>query len=194
MSNYVGYLLAGLGGGAVVASLALGLVLCYRTSGVVNFAQAAMGVYVAFAYFEFRESGDVVLPVIGLPSRFHVITNPSLFSSLVFAVVAAAILGLVVYWLLFRPLRRAPALARIVASLGLMLYLQESIRIRFPTSGAAVVTRWPVLPEGAGPPARHLGDAEPAAPRRARHRGHRRAVGGLPIHTLRPHDPGRGEQ
>jgi branched-chain amino acid transport system permease protein len=147
MSSYVGYLLAGLGGGAVVASLALGLVLCYRTSGVVNFAQAAMGAYVAFAYFEFRESGDVVLPVIGLPSRFHVITNPSLFSSLTFAVVAAAVLGAVVYWLLFRPLRRAPALARIVASLGLMLYLQESIRIRFPTSGAAMVTRWPVLPE-----------------------------------------------
>jgi branched-chain amino acid transport system permease protein len=147
VNNYLGYVLAGLGGGAVVASLALGLVLCYRTSGVVNFAQAAMGGYVAFAYFEFRESGDVVLPLIGLPNLFHVITNPSLFSSLVFAVIAAALLGAAVYWLLFRPLRRAPALARIVASLGLMLYLQESMRIRFPTSGAAVVTRHPVLPE-----------------------------------------------
>ena len=148
MSLYTGYLLSGLGGGAVVASIALGLVLCYRTSGVVNFAMAAMGVYIAFAYFEFRESGDVVLPIIGLPSRFHLITWPSLFSSLVYAVVLAALLGFVVYWVLFRPLRRAPALARVVASLGLMLYLQEVVRIQFPIVGAAVMHRRSVLPEG----------------------------------------------
>lgn len=154
MSTYVGYLLAGIGGGAVIASLALGLVLCHRTSGVVNFALAAMGAYVAFAFFEFRDKGDLVLPIIGLPARVHLLTNPTLFSALVFAVVVAAILGLAVYWLLFRPLRRAPALARVVASLGLLLYLQEMIRIRFPTAGAAVVQHWTVLPES---PVRLLG-------------------------------------
>ena len=51
-------MLAGLGGGAVVASLALGLVLSFRSSGVVNFAHAAMGMYVAYAFFEFRETGE----------------------------------------------------------------------------------------------------------------------------------------
>ena len=76
MSTYLGYLLAGLGSGAVIASLALGLVLSHRTSGVVNFAHAAMGMYVAFAYFEFRETGELVLPFLGLPARIYLLPRP----------------------------------------------------------------------------------------------------------------------
>lgn len=146
MSEYIGYLLAGIGGGAVIASLAIGLVLCHRTSGVVNFGLAAMGAYVAFAHFEFRETGDLVIPVLGLPNRFHLMTNPTAFSALLVSTVLAAVLGAVAYWLVFRPLRRSPALARVVASLGLMLYLQEMIRIRFPVAGSAVVKRRAILP------------------------------------------------
>lgn len=131
----------------MVASLALGLVLTCRTSGVVNFAHAAMGTYVAFAFFEFRENGDLVLPILGLPSRVHLLATPTLAASLVFAVVLSAAVGLVVWGLVFRPLRRAPALARVVASLGLLLYVQEVVRLRFPVAGAAVVTRRQVLPE-----------------------------------------------
>lgn len=130
-----------------MASLALGLVLSFRASGVVNFAHAAMGVYVAFASYEFRESGDVVLPFLGLPARFHLLGTPTLAAQLAFTVLLAAGLGLVVFGLVFRPLRRAPALARVVASLGLMLYLQETVRLRFPTAGATLTTRRPVLPD-----------------------------------------------
>lgn len=145
LSTYLGYLFAGLGGGAVVASLALGLVLTHRSSGVVNFAHAAMGMYVAFAFFEFRETGDLVLPILGLPGRVHLLARPVLASALVFAIVLAIVVGLVVYLLVFRPLRQAPALARVVASLGLLLYIQEIVRLRFPVSGASVVTHRPVL-------------------------------------------------
>ena len=133
----------------MVASLALGLVLSHRTSGVVNFAHAAMGMYVAFAFFEFRETGDLVLPLIGLPSRFHLLARPTLASALVLAVVLAAVLGLVVFALVFRPLRHAPALARVVASLGLLLYLQEVVRLRFQVAGSAVVARREVLSQDA---------------------------------------------
>lgn len=85
----------------MVASLALGLVLTCRTSGVVNFAHAAMGMYVAFAYFEFRDQGNLVLPIIGVPARIHLLDTPTLAAALVFATVLAAVLGLVVYWLIF---------------------------------------------------------------------------------------------
>jgi branched-subunit amino acid ABC-type transport system permease component len=122
-------------------------VLTHRSSGVVNFAHAAMGMYVAFAYFEFRETGDFVLPIIGLPDRVHLLARPTLASALGFAAALAVVLGLVVYVLVFRPLRQAPALARVVASLGLLLYLQEIVRLRFPVSGASVITRRPVLAE-----------------------------------------------
>ncbi|MEO6989823.1 MAG: ABC transporter permease [Aquihabitans sp.] len=147
MSAYLGYLLSGLGGGAVVASLALGLVLTHRSSGVVNFAHAAMGMYVAYAYFEFRATGDLVLPILGLPDRIHLLTRPTLISSLVVALILAALVGLLVYGLVFRPLRQAPALARVVASLGLYLYITEIVRLRFPVAGASVTARRSILPE-----------------------------------------------
>jgi branched-subunit amino acid ABC-type transport system permease component len=130
-----------------VASLALGLVLTWRTSRVVNFAHAAMGTYLAYAYFEFRDRGDLVLPFLGLPERVHLLPTPTLAASLVFALVLSALVGLLVYWLVFRPLRQAHPLARVVASLGLYLYFQEITRLRFPTAGATAVTRFPVLPE-----------------------------------------------
>lgn len=121
--------------------------LTWRSSHVLNFAHAAMGTYVAYAYFEFRDRGDLVLPILGLPARVHLLPTPTLAASLFVALLLAASLGLVVYWLVFRPLRRAPSLARVVASLGLFLYFQEITRLRFPTAGASVVTRFPVLPE-----------------------------------------------
>lgn len=154
MSDSIGYLFAGLGGGAVIASLALGLVLEHRASGVLNFAHAAIGMYLAYAYFEFRATGDLVLPLIGLPSRFHLLARPTLASALVVVALLGAVLGIVVFWLVFRPLRHAPPLARLVASLGLLLYLQEVVRLQFPTAGASVVVRRPILPDG---PVRFLG-------------------------------------
>ena len=74
--------------------------------------------------------------------------TPTLAAALLFALVLSALLGLATYWLVFRPLRQAPALARVVASLGLFLYLQEVVRLQFPVAGASAVTRFPVLPEG----------------------------------------------
>ncbi|MBL8778931.1 MAG: ABC transporter permease [Acidimicrobiales bacterium] len=142
-------LLLGLGAGSVIASLALGLVVAYRASGVVNFAHAALGMYVAFAYFELRRTGDLVLPILGLPERvglFPVHTDeatglttnvPTEVTALAICLVLGAGAGLIVYLLIFRALRHAPALARVVASLGLLLYLLALAGIRFGGSSAA---------------------------------------------------------
>jgi branched-chain amino acid transport system permease protein len=89
----------------VYAALGLGLVLVHRSSGVVNFAHGAMAMLVTYAFVELR-------PDLGL------------WPALAVSVVAAAGLGLVVHVLVFRPLRTAPALARVVASVGLLATLQ----------------------------------------------------------------------
>ena len=156
MTSFLQYALAGLGGGAVVAALALGLVLEFRTSAVINIAHAATGLYIAYAYFEFRESGDLVLPILGLPERVHLLETPTLAISIVVALVLAAVVGVLLYVLIFRALRQASSLARIVASLGLFLYFQEVVRLRFSGAGAGVTQRFPVLPET---PVRLLGTA-----------------------------------
>jgi branched-subunit amino acid ABC-type transport system permease component len=122
-------------------------VLTHRVSGVVNFAHAATGMYLAFAYFQFRDTGDLVLPVIGLPSRVRLLGTPTLATAVVVATLLAALLGALLYWVVFRPLRDAPPLAGVVASLGLMLYLQEVVRLNFGPTSAATVNRFPILPE-----------------------------------------------
>jgi branched-subunit amino acid ABC-type transport system permease component len=147
-------MLAGLGGGAVVAALAVGLVLCFRTSGVVNFAYGAMGMYLAYVYLELRRTGELLLPVVGLPSRIPLVQRPTVATALVVAVVVAAAFGAAVYWLVFRPLRNAPALARVVASLGLLVYLQEVVRLEVPSGSAVLAGRNSLLPED---PVRLLG-------------------------------------
>ncbi len=129
--NHVSYLLLGLGGGAVVAALAIGVVITYRASNVINLGHAAIGMYVAFVYYELRRSGDVVLPVLGLPGRVALIDRPTVASALVISALVAAAVGAVVFLAIFRPLRSAPPLARVVASLGLMVYLIGVVDIRF---------------------------------------------------------------
>lgn len=118
--------------------------LTFRASNVVNFAHAAMGMYVAYVYFGLRNfdldgadrGGDLVLPIVGLPARVHVVDRPTVATALLVAIVVAVALGAFVYAAVFRPLRHAPPLARVVASLGVYLYLQSVMQLRIGTTGA----------------------------------------------------------
>ena len=131
MLDHLTYLVLGLGGGAVIAALAIGVVITHRASNVINLGHAAIGMYVAFAYYELRRSGDLVLPILGLPGRVSLIDRPTVASALLICAVLAAVVGAVVFLLIFRLLRSAPALARVVASLGLMVYLIGVVDLRF---------------------------------------------------------------
>ena len=106
MSQFLVYVILGLGPGAVHALLGLGLVTVYRGSGVLNFGHASIAMYVAFVFRWFRQE-------VGWPT-------PVAFA---LSLVAAALLGLLVHLLVMHPLRHAPVLARVTASLGLLLTL-----------------------------------------------------------------------
>ena len=128
MSQYVLFLLLGLGAGAVYAILGLGLVLEYRSSGVINFAQGAIAMFIAYAYIDLRTTGYLMLPVVGIPSRVRVFGDGiATIPALVIALVYAAALGLLIFVLVFRPLRSSPPLARLVASVGLMIVVQAMV-------------------------------------------------------------------
>ena len=151
----------GLASGALIAAISLGLVVTYRGSGVVNFANSAIAMYVAYVYAVLRRDGDLFLPP--LPNPFALVEGivhkldtastldlpdwptrisfgpdmqfwPGLIISLLFAV----LLGLALHFLIFRPLRSAPPLAKVVASIGLFLYLQAVIVRRFSIQPFAV--------------------------------------------------------
>lgn len=146
-------LLLGLGAGAVIAALAIGVVLTYRASGVVNFAHAAVGMWIGYVYAGLRGTGDLVLPLPWASTRIPVFTAgvqgrralvccgiPTSPTAFVITMLYAAVLGLVLYTLVFRPLRTAPTLAKVVASLGLFLYFFSIADLQFGGSGAATST------------------------------------------------------
>ena len=130
MSDYLFYLLLGAGAGAIIAALGLGLVVTYQGSGVVNFAHGAMTMWVAYVYADLR-SGAYPLPIPGLTPRVRFDGDVGFAWAMVMSLVTAAALGLFIYWVVFRPLRRAPLLANIVASIGVLIVLVSLVARRF---------------------------------------------------------------
>lgn len=139
MTSHITFLLLGLGAGAVIAALGLGIVVTHRASGVINFAHAAIGMFLAFSFYELRATGDLVLPVLGLPERVHLIDRPTVSTALFIVLLYAALVGAALYWLIFRYLATAPPLAGTVASLGLLLYLIAMADLRFDRQASSAL-------------------------------------------------------
>jgi branched-chain amino acid transport system permease protein len=117
MTDYLFYLLLGTGAASIIAAFGLGLVITYQGSGIVNFAYGAMAMWVAYVYADLR-SGAYPFPIPGLPARYHFDHDIGFRWAMTLAMLSAAVMGLLVYLLVFRPLRRAPSLAKVVASIG----------------------------------------------------------------------------
>src|SRR5436190_1749186 len=103
----------GLGAGALIASIALGVVLAYRGSGVINIAVGAVAMVGAYVFWSFQTGYF----------GFHLSTVPAFLLTIVFM----AALGAGTELLVFRPLRNASPLARLAASLGLLLVFQAGV-------------------------------------------------------------------
>lgn len=115
------FALLGLGAGGVYAISALGLVLVYRGSGVLNFAQGAIAGVGAYAYWDLHfNAGVPTLPAV------------------VLAIAICAALGAVMHFAVMRPLSTAPPLSRVIATLGVMAALQALGHIRYG-SGAHII-------------------------------------------------------
>lgn len=140
MSLYLQFAVLGLAAGAVYSALAVGLIAVYRATGILNFAAGAMSAWGAYTFASLRGSGDLVLPV----GRIHVGVL-ALGPALAIGVATAAAVGLLSHWLVFRPLRRSPALAQVVASVGLMIVMQALEVVRFGGQAAYVTA---ILPSG----------------------------------------------
>ena len=57
MTDFLRYLLIGLGNGAIYAMLGLGLVVIYRSTGLLNFAQGEMAMFSTFLCWQFHDLG-----------------------------------------------------------------------------------------------------------------------------------------
>jgi ABC-type branched-subunit amino acid transport system permease subunit len=134
VSSHVLFLLLGLGAGAVYGILALGLVLKQRSAGVIDFGHGAVAMFIAYVYLGLRGEGTLQFPWVILPHEISLgsplATAPAILISLAYA----AMLGLVMYWLIYRPLRGATALTRVCASVGTMLALSAIAVLNYGTT------------------------------------------------------------
>ncbi len=115
MQSFLQFLIIGLGAGATYALFAQGAVVIYRGSGLVNFAQGAIGTFAAYIAFVdlYGERGWGVWP------------------SILVAVVAAGAASLAFQALVLRALRNAAAIVRVIATIGLLGLLQAIVLKRY---------------------------------------------------------------
>ncbi|MCK9930479.1 ATP-binding cassette domain-containing protein, partial [Frankia sp. Mgl5] len=140
--EHIGSLLLGLGNGGVFAALGLALVITYRSSGVINFATGAVALYVAYSYGSLRD-GELLVLLPGLPATVDVGGEWGLAPAAALSLTFGALLGALLYLVVFRPLREAPPLARAVASLGVLVVIQSVMAIRLGTAPVSVKAIFP---------------------------------------------------
>jgi ABC-type branched-subunit amino acid transport system permease subunit len=146
LSQYIFFLLLGLATGGIYSLLGTGLVLKYRSSGVVDFSHAAVAMFIAYVYIELHAYGQLVFPWVVIPHAITLSSKPwGTLPALLVGLAYAALLGALLYVLVFRPLRNAPQLIRVSASVGIMIYLQAVAVLNF---GSISVATNPILPSG----------------------------------------------
>jgi len=147
LTQYLFFILLGTGAGAIIAAFGLGLVVTYQGSGLVNFAYGAMASWVGYVYADLRQ-GSYPFPIPGLPDRYHFGDDVGIWWAFALSLLTAVVMGVLVYQLVFRPLYRAPALAKVVASIGLVIVLTSLIERRFEDNSGlrvdAILPREPV--------------------------------------------------
>jgi branched-chain amino acid transport system permease protein len=138
------FVLLGLGPGALIAGVALGVVLVYRSSGMINFATGVTAAWGAFVYYDLVTNGALLLPPIPfVPGRLSLGSHWAAAPAFVVAVLYCALLGLLLEVAVIRPLRTSSPLTKLLASLGVYLFLQSILTVRYGTQGQSAP---PVLP------------------------------------------------
>jgi len=108
--------MSGVSIGSVYALVALGLVLLYRTTTILNFAHGDLGVLAAFLAFTMLNSLEI----------------PYLVSALL-SLLAAGVIGALLYLLLLRPARNQSPLGLLILTLGLAFVLNSFDAVVFGT-------------------------------------------------------------
>jgi ABC-type branched-subunit amino acid transport system ATPase component/ABC-type branched-subunit amino acid transport system permease subunit len=129
MTKFIEFAILGLGLSAAYSLLSLGLVVIYRGSGVLNVAQGA------FAYF----GGTMYYTFV---TDFH---WPKAVAAIA-AVVCGGALGVATNQFVMRPMTRASYLTRLIATLGLMVFIENFIDWRINNGYYEVKGLLPISP------------------------------------------------
>jgi branched-chain amino acid transport system permease protein len=116
VQQFVNITLSGLVEGMIYAAFALALVLIWRSTRIVNFAQGSMAAATAFIALALINAGQ------------------SYWVALIVALISGFVLGAVVERVIIRPVEGGPELNAVIVTLGLFVAIQASIAIIFGSS------------------------------------------------------------
>jgi sulfate-transporting ATPase len=107
------FVLLGLGSAAVYALLAMGLVMIYRGSGIINFAQGTLAMSGAYLFWELHK--------VGAPAGICLLA----------AAAIGALFGFLMQTFIMWPLRNAAPIVRTIATLGVFIVLEAGAALRY---------------------------------------------------------------
>lgn len=120
LKNIATFLVVGVALGGIYAILASGLVVTYATTGIFNFAHAAIGCFLAFTYWQFSVNWGWPVPI----------------SMAVVLLVIAPAIGIGLDRLIMRRLRDATLAVQLMVTVGLMLaFMGITLTVWKPTTG-----------------------------------------------------------
>jgi ABC-type branched-subunit amino acid transport system ATPase component/ABC-type branched-subunit amino acid transport system permease subunit len=127
MTTFLQVLVTGLGLGSAYALFAQGVVLIYRGSGIVNFAQGALGMLAS--YITFLELSDKHGYPIGV--------------CIAGGILAGVLVALAFQYFVLRLLATAAPITRLISTLGLLVVVQSAVELRYGEANHPVL---PYLP------------------------------------------------
>ncbi|MGH8998785.1 MAG: ABC transporter permease subunit [Acidimicrobiia bacterium] len=107
MSDYWPFIITGVATGALYGVAAMGLVLTYKTTGIFNFAHGSIAAAAAYIFYELHVQRGMPWPV-----------------AVIISLVLLAVAGGVLLERVARGLAQAPVAAKIVGTVGLLLFIQ----------------------------------------------------------------------
>jgi branched-chain amino acid transport system permease protein len=135
MQLFIEQVLNGIGNGVVYGSVALALVLIFRTTGVLNFAQGEMALFSTYISWKLTTTGMPVVAAIAI------------------SMAIAFIAGAVIERTLIRPMEGRSPLNVVIITLGLFLGLNSLVQLIFGTDPQSMPSPFPSgsvdLPSGA---------------------------------------------
>ncbi len=127
MVHFIQTLLSGLSLGSIYALIALGYTMVYGIAKMLNFAHGDVIMIGAYA-------GIVAVAQLGLPP----------VAAIVLSVVLCALLGMLIEYLAYKPLRQAPPLSVLITAIGVSYFLQNIALLIFGSQQKAYPTLFEV--------------------------------------------------
>src|ERR1043166_1384179 len=127
MEIFLRTLILGIASGSVYALASTGLVLTYKTSGVLNFGYGAIALFTTYIHWALAVGAGL----------------PVWVSALIVVCIIAPVLGIILDTQLFRPLEGQPQIISVIATVGLFVLFRGIAQLIWKGSTKSVPSLFP---------------------------------------------------